>query len=631
MDKKSFKKLDSYFKSLLDNMIEGVAMHEMIFDKDNNPIDYKILDVNLSFEKILGLKKDDVNGKLASEIYGYVPALKEYSDVVINKKSLKFKLCHKTKYFDISVSPWNDVGFITIFYDITDRFEIENALKESEFFVRSIVESASLGIIVYDINLNYVLWNPFMEQLTGVKASEIIGKNALTSFHHIKDNNLDVLLYKALNGEECRSEDIYYELPKLKKSGWGVTNYGPLKDTKGEIIGVVAFIKDITDRKNFENEIIKAKDKAEKSEQMKITFLSNMSHELRTPINSIIGFSEILKEDNISKDRKIEYLDIIMKNGDILTTLINDIIDISKIDSHMLRIERTEINLNKFIQDLKSQYSKEIKLTSSKLKLNIDIDLNSNVFILADKYRLKQILLNLINNSIKFTKKGYVKFGYEILDNNKLQIYVKDTGIGISEENQKIIFNRFVQINDPGKKTKGSGLGLAISKSLSEMMNFGEIKVNSELGKGSCFYFITPFIIKDDNQIIENDNKDDIGYDFTGVRVLIIEDDIDSNKILKLYMRSANATVFASYGSDAMDIIKNKNIDVVLLDLGLLDISGYDILKDIKEFNENIKVIIESAYVVSEYRNKAFEMGADDFVSKPFNKSQIYNAILKQI
>ena len=188
-----------------------------------------------------------------------------------------------------------------------------------------------------------------------------------------------------------------------------------------------------------------------------------------------------------------------------------------------------------------------------------------------------------------------------------------------------------MQINDPGKKTKGSGLGLAISKSLSEMMNFGEIKVNSELGKGSCFYFITPFIIKDDNQIIENDNKDDIGYDFTGVRVLIIEDDIDSNKILKLYMRSANATVFASYGSDAMDIIKNKNIDVVLLDLGLLDISGYDILKDIKEFNENIKVIIESAYVVSEYRNKAFEMGADDFVSKPFNKSQIYNAILKQI
>ena len=292
MDKKSFKKLDSYFKSLLDNMIEGVAMHEMIFDKDNNPIDYKILDVNLSFEKILGLKKDDVNGKLASEIYGYVPALKEYSDVVINKKSLKFKLCHKTKYFDISVSPWNDVGFITIFYDITDRFEIENALKESEFFVRSIVESASLGIIVYDINLNYVLWNPFMEQLTGVKASEIIGKNALTSFHHIKDNNLDVLLYKALNGEECRSEDIYYELPKLKKSGWGVTNYGPLKDTKGEIIGVVAFIKDITDRKNFENEIIKAKDKAEKSEQMKITYFLKAS--IRVTIFSYLSVLSIL-------------------------------------------------------------------------------------------------------------------------------------------------------------------------------------------------------------------------------------------------------------------------------------------------------------------------------------------------
>lgn len=217
---------------------------------------------------------------------------------------------------------------------------------------------------------------------------------------------------------------------------------------------------------------------------------------------------------------------------------------------------------------------------------------------------------------------------------NKLQIYVKDTGCGISEENRPRLFDRFIQINQPGisKSNKGYGLGLAISKSLVNLMGFGDIKLESEVGIGSRFYFETSFIFKDDTEIqIFEESEDEQKFDFTDLKILIVEDNIEINRILKLHMMSVNAKVFTSYGIGVMDIIKSKKIDLVLLDLGLAEISGYDLLKDIKDYNKDIKVIIQSAYTVSEYRNKAFEMGADDFIFKPFNKNQLLKMIKKQI
>jgi len=620
------KKYDYYFESLLDNMIEGVAIHELIFDENNNPIDYRILDINKSYEKILNLKKKNTQGKLASEVYGEAPLLKEYSNVVLNKKSTKFRFYYPKmdKYFSISASHWNDKGFITIFSDNTENVNMEKALKESEFFVRNIVESAGVGIVVYDKNLNYVLWNPQMEELTGIKASEVIGKNSIDTFEHIE--KISDILRKVLKGEEIK--DVNYE---VINNGWRNANYTPLRDTKGDIIGIVAFIKDITERKRHEEEIIKAKELAERSEQSNLTFISNMSHDLRTPINSIIGFSELLKEKGLKRNVELEYLDIIMKNGDQLTTLVNDIIDISKIDSNMLRIQKIEIDLNKFLQYLKNQYSKEIKLLKKKIKINIDIDLNNNVFILADKHRLRQILTNLLNNAIKFTNSGYIKLGYKILDDHKLEIYVKDTGIGISKDDQKTIFDRFVQINAENQKTKGSGLGLSISKSLIQLMGFGDIQLESKLREGSRFSFELPFIFKDDSQMIIDNIEDDNEMDLSGIRILVVEDDVDTNKMLRLFLRSVNATVFGDSGKGVMDIIKNKNIDVVLLDLGLPNISGFEILKEIKKFNNNIKIIIQTAYVISEYKSKSYELGANDFISKPFTKLQLLNSIMKQI
>jgi CheY-like chemotaxis protein len=311
-----------------------------------------------------------------------------------------------------------------------------------------------------------------------------------------------------------------------------------------------------------------------------------------------------------------------------LTNLINDIIDITKIDSGTLKVQKTEVELNKLLQELKVQYSKIIG--TSKVKLNIDIDLNSNIRICTDKYRLKQILMNLLSNAIKFTKKGFVKFGYEILDKNKLKIYVKDTGIGISKDNLKIIFNRFAQFGQPGSKNKGAGLGLPISKSLIEILGYGDLKFDSELDKGSTFYFEVPYAIKDDIYVSENTEEDEL-IDLTGINILIIEDDENFIHILRSYLKATNCKIFVSDGNKVLETIKKNKINLVLLDLGLGDIDGYKVLKDVKSHNKNIVVIVQSAYAVSEFRKKAYDLGADDFLSKPITKNQMLNSISKLI
>jgi len=625
------KKYEHYFESLLDNMIEGVAIHNMIFNEDGVPIDYKIIDTNKNYENILGLERNYVKGKLASEIYGYVPALQEYSDIVLNKKPMKFRLFYDNKYFDISSSPWNDIGFITIFSDITDNIELENTLKDSYLFTENLINTANVMIIGLDINGRVNIFNKTAEKLTGYNKDEIIGKNWFKDVKILPKDSLPMVrnVFNTLLSDD-ESLNIT-ENPIITKHGeiryilWQNNEV-----RKGEkVTGTISFGLDITERKIFESELIKAKERAEQSDKLKMAFLSNMSHELRTPINSIIGFSEMLKDNSIKNIEKINYLDIIIQNGDILTNLINDIIDITKIDSGTLSVQKTEIDINKLLLELKKQYIKLLK--TNKVKLNIDIDLNNNIFILSDKYRLKQILMNLMSNAVKFTKKGTIKFGYNILQNNKLRIYVKDTGIGISKEDLKIIFNRFAQFDQPGEsRNKGAGLGLPISKSLCEILGYGDLKIESELNKGSMFYFDIPFIIKDENYTYKED-KDCENINLENVDILIVEDDQNFRTILKSYLKSTKCKIHIDDGSDALNIITKHKINLVLLDLGLGNIDGYNILKEIKKYDKNIIVIVQSAYAISEFSKKAFDMGADDFIPKPITKTQLFMSINKFI
>lgn len=618
-----------FFSSILDRMYEGVIMNELVYD-GHKAVNFRVIDINKGYERLFNVKREEVKGKLISEIWGFIPNLDKYIDVVKNQKALEFDFYRPNddRYFDISTFPSGENRFISILSEYTESAKLERNLKELYNFNDILLSTANVMIVGLDLNGRVNIFNNTAEKLTGYKKEEVLQKNWFEMFVPIEEKNkVDKIFHSLVDNKEMEFSQDVVENPIITK--YGEVRYilwqNSLLHHNDKLSGTISFGLDITERKNFEYELIKAKEKAEQSEKLKMAFLANMSHDLRTPINSIIGFSELLKDNGLTKSKKLEYLDIVIKNGDILTNLINDIIDITKIDSGTLLVQKTEIEFNKLLQLLKIQFDRLLK--NNKVKFIIDIDLNSNIFILSDRFRIKQILMNLLSNAFKFTKKGSIKFGYKILNDNYLKVYIQDTGCGISEEDLKIIFNRFSQLGHPGAE-KGAGLGLHISKSLVNILGFGDLKVESNPDKGSIFYFDVPYIIKESYKL---KNDDDIISDVNleNINVLIVEDDHNFRTVLKSYLFETKCKVSVSNGENVMDIIKKKDIKLVLLDLGLGDIDGYNVLKDIKSYDKKIKVIVQSAYAMIEYRKKAFDLDADDFLSKPVSKIQLLNSINK--
>lgn len=624
-----------HLKYLFYNMIDGIVLNEMIFEKDE-PVDYKILEINESYEKIFNIKKDNIINNLSSSLYGKPIFLKEYFGLIQNKNSIKLNYYDPIikRYFLISANYIAENIFITIFLDITDikrnncEFcQVREELRNSKNFIENLMNTANVMIVGLNIEGNVTIFNETSEKLTGYKKSEVIGKNWFKDLNILlKDDveKLNIVFKKLINNNKINE----IENPIITKNGeikyilW--KNNDIIENNK--IIGTISYGLDISERKKFEEELIESKNKAERTDKLKLEFLSNMSHDLRTPMNSIIGFSDLLKSNNLTKNEKNDYINTIISNGKFLMALIDDIIDISKIDSNSLKIENNDFELNQLMQELRLSYFKQIK--DKKIEIILDVDINKNVIIYSDKYRLRQILMNLIGNAIKFTNDGYVKFGYNIINDRVLELYVEDTGPGIERQYQKIIFDRFKQIGI-NNKFKGAGLGLSIAKSLVELLGFKEIKLISELEKGSKFYFNIPYSIKHYNYINEIvEKKKNKKINFSNKNILIVEDNEESRQIMKTYLLPTKANIFEnSSGMNIIKLIKENNINIVVLDIGLPFKNGYEILKEIRDFDDRLPVIMESALAMPDQKSKAYELGCDDFITKPFNREEFLNKI----
>lgn len=522
----------------------------------------------------------------------------------------------------------SDNEVIVIVRDRTDETNISRELRNSKDFAENLMDTANVMVVGLDLKGNVSIFNSTAEHLTGYKREEVMGKNWFNEIPIlIKDDVPRVNnVFNDITSDNAISNEV--ENPIITKDGeikYVLWRNNEIREN-GVVVGTISFGLDISDRKKFEQELIESKNKAEQSDKMKLEFLANMSHDLRTPMNSIIGFSDLLKSNNLTKHEKHDYLNTIINNGKFLMALIDDIIDISKIDAGNLKIENNEFEINKLMEDLRSTYFKQIK--DKKLDIIIDIDVNKNIIINTDKYRLKQVMMNLIGNAIKFTQDGYVKFGYKVINSRQLEVYVEDTGIGIERQYQKVIFERFKQIGK-NNKFKGAGLGLSITKSLVELLGFKEIRLISELEKGSKFYFYVPYTVKHYNYINEvRANRKNKKMNFAGKNILLVEDTAESRIIIKSYLAPTNATVIEVMdGLKVMDIIKSTHIDLVLLDLGLPTIDGYEVLRRIREYSDRLPVIIESALVMPDQKSKAFELGCDDFISKPFIREDFLNKI----
>lgn len=381
-----------------------------------------------------------------------------------------------------------------------------------------------------------------------------------------------------------------------------------------------------------EEELIKARHRAEDADNLKSDFLANMSHEIRTPMNGILGFAELLKDSDISGKKKHEYIERINSCGKHLLCLINDIIDLSKIEAGKINILEKEFSLSALFFDLFFFFQAENTRNEKdhiELKMQKEIE-DDQGKIISDITRLRQILTNLIGNALKFTSKGQVTFGYTFKDSNTILFYVKDTGIGIPSNKLNVIFDRFRQADSSTtRKFGGTGLGLAISKGLVNLLG-GSIWVESVEGEGSAFYFTIPYKTNKEKQNPEkNIEEEENQYKWNHKNILIVEDDETSYRYLAEILRKSKIQIHhVKNGKEAINICKSlPEIDLVLMDIQLQGMSGYETTKKIKQLRKDLPVIAQTANAMDDDRRKCIEAGCDDYISKPIDK----NIILKKI
>ena len=382
----------------------------------------------------------------------------------------------------------------------------------------------------------------------------------------------------------------------------------------------------------------KAKDKAVENDRLKSVFLANMSHEIRTPMNAILGFSNLLLKENIPDENKKEFARLIIENGNDLLNLINDIIDISRIEAEQLKINITKCNLTELVKDIYLYYS-DLIIHGKKHKPEVDLKLvyrqkGEDTYVLTDPHRLRQILSNLINNAIKFTYEGKIEFGFKNYNNNKIKFFVRDTGIGIAKDKLNSIFERFKQVEDPyTKKYNGSGLGLSIAKQLVELLG-GDIWVESKEGAGSAFYFTIPSEYESIEELTDNvtGNRSSHVYNWRNKVILIAEDEKANFIYLKTVLSKTNARIYwAVDGSAAVELCKRKNIDLVLMDIKMQGMNGCEATQKIKSIYPDMPVIAQTAYAMSDDIDRLMKAGCNDYITKPIKGSELLPLINKNL
>ncbi|NQU51781.1 MAG: PAS domain S-box protein [Bacteroidetes bacterium] len=616
-----------------------------------------ITDINGNIE-YTNRKFTELTGYTSEEVLGQNPRIlssgrqtKEYYNemwqTIIAGKNWTGEFNNKKKNGDyfweyVTVSPIrNEEGGITNFLaikeDITALKENQQQLKrqnkellkakekaeESETRFKVLHNASFGGIaihkkgIILDCNLG-------LSEISGYTVEELINMDGLLL---IAEKSRDRVMGNILAGYEAS-----YEVVGIRKNGekYPVRLEARVIPYKGENVRVVEF-RDITEQKKTEYEFIKAKEKAEESDMLKSAFLANMSHEIRTPMNGILGFSELLKETNITDNDRQDYFKIIKKSSARMLNIINEIMDISKIESGLMEVNIREISLNEQIEQV--YYLLKADAEDKGLNLSFKNGLPANeTFIKTDSQKLYSILSNLVKNAIKYTDKGSVEFGYNTKANH-LEFYVKDTGIGIPADRQEAIFERFIQSDIADIEARqGAGLGLSIAKAFVEMLG-GKIWVVSEIGKGTIFYFTLPSSVKKEVKSVINDVSSEIkAYNqVKNLKILIVEDDAVSEMLLSIYVKEfCNEVLKARSGSEAIEICRNNpDIDLILMDIQMSDLNGYEATRQIRQFNEDVIIIAQTAFGLSGDRKKAIVSGCNDYISKPIRKVKLIPLIQK--
>lgn len=631
--------------------------------------------VNQTICEIVGYPKNEIIGKNLFDDFMPKSKIAEvklfFADLNATKneesKNIEFLILTK-KEKEILVS-WtvkiskvgdeNKIKYLCKGINITKRKLIKKELfralekaKENERHIRILIDHAPIGIALFDsTNGSIIDLNSKFAEIAGRTVKEMRGMDWM-SITHPDDLNLNLENFALMNSGNVDHFKMEKRFIKADSSIiWISITIVPIKIENTIIKKHIAMIEDIGNRKQCEvdlqvrnteiiaqninykkinKELTIAKKEAEESNQLKTEFLNNLSHEIRTPLNGILGFSELLNSPNLSDAKRKNFVNIIQNSGNQLLHIIDEILEISMLGTKRVTLNENQVCLNDLLLELFSVFDLKAKENSIPLYLKKGLS-DQNCTLITDVVKLNKIISNLLENALKFTKDGFIEFGYYLKNEttkNQLIIYVKDTGIGIEKEKQEIIFERFSQgEKELSKKVGGIGLGLSIAKENTELLG-GSISLESTVGKGTTFFVAIPF--KPVNIFVE--------YEIIEAKpIILIAEDEEINylyleTVLQDVLKIGCNFLHAKNGLEAIDLYKkNPSINLVLMDLKMPILNGFEATKQLKKLNPNLPIIAQTAYSTTLDKDKALLIGCDGFISKPINVDDLGILIGKHI
>ncbi|MCC6759009.1 MAG: PAS domain S-box protein, partial [Candidatus Omnitrophica bacterium] len=635
-------------KEIFQTVFNNSAVAILVADQDG-----KITAWNPFVEDMLGMAKIDLFNKDISDLYP--PS--EWARVISGQASTKdrgvvtdvetqiYKKDGALLDVAVSVSVIRDsaknvTGSIAIVRDMTQQKLAERKIRESESKIRIILDHSAAAISLTDEQERIISWNRYAEQMLGKTKEELY-------LQHIST------LYPDEEWQKIRAEGIrkagsrhHFETRVLKKDGTLLDvdlSVNVLKDSNDNVIGSVGIMQDITEQKRVQQMLLKAKIAAEEASSAKSLFLANMSHEVRTPMNTILGLVDLTLDTQLTPEQR-DNITTIKNAGDILLSLLNDILDLSRVEAGKIQLENIELSLANIIQSVCKGL--DVLARNKKIELVHDVDPAIPATLIGDPVRIRQILVNLINNAIKFTFQGQIVTGVKLVQAvdgiYELQFSVKDQGVGIPKDKLETIFEAFTQADaSTTRRFGGTGLGLAISKRLVEMMG-GRIWVESEEFQGSTFIFTAKFRAGEKPVAVEPEVKplpapggdQPVAAAPVGkvIRILLAEDNLVNQKIAaKMLEKKGWSVKGAENGKQVLEYLEQEKFDVILMDAQMPVLDGFEATRLIREAEKksgkHIPIVALTAHAMAGDRQKCLDAGMDGYVSKPIDRQKLYEAV----
>ncbi len=589
-------------------------------------------------DEFLNLKPEEIyppeSRKKAVDVYQYGLQLIKGGNLPPNF-SVTIELQHfckdgSLKDSEVIISPIIDAEGILkgghgVSRDITERMKTDRALKESEERFRLAFQTSPDSINIHNMETGeYVEVNDGFTRLTGYTREDVTGKTSFTT--NIWENFED----RARMIELLQKDGSVSNFEARFRFKDGTVHTGLLSASVIRLNGIqhiISIVRDIEKLKKAERDIVKAMETAEEASRLKTAFLNNISHEVRTPMNAILGFTELIRDEDINGPERDRFFGIITSNARQLLSIIDDVLEISRMDSGRIPFNPAAFSLHEMMEDIHLSMNEMVVRKGLGFFFSHD-DMGSSNHVIADKDKIRQVITGLIGNSIKFTANGKISFGY-VKRSNEIEFFVRDTGIGIHETEHEKIFERFYQVENVSVEgTRGAGLGLSIARGLAEVMG-GTIRVESSPASGSVFYIIVPYQEPLLQGVLEENKKH---FSMEDLTILVAEDEDYNYELLHVLLsKKTKRLLHAKNGAEVLALLENQKPDLILMDLKMPVMNGYEATRKARSMFPDLRIIALTAYTQPEEERLAIEAGCCAFISKPIKKQDLIETIRRSL